>query len=201
MILSDQGGTVTRWQAPFFDKTKKAASAAPPTQTELLALAQASGFQEGRREGLETGRAEAQEIVNTMLGLTEQMAQPFRSMDQLVAKELAQMAMLLAREIVRRELTIDSSVVTEVVVEIMSMLSAVEGEVTIFLNPVDAANMAALAPEILEGVSWKIVETAELLPGGCRVKTPISFIDASVEAQMEKVLGALLDSCEAKLGC
>lgn len=199
--LSDQGGIVTRWQAPFFDQTKRAASAAPPTPTELLALAQASAFQEGRQEGLESGRAEAQEIVDTMLGLTEQMAKPFRSMDQLVAKELAEMAMLLAREIVRRELTIDSSVVTEVVTEILSMLSAVEGDITIFLNPVDAAKITTLAPEILEGISWKLVETSELLPGGCRVKTPISFIDASVEAQMDKVLAALLDSCEAKLGC
>jgi flagellar assembly protein FliH len=201
VTLSDQGGIVTRWQAPYFDKTQKVASAAPPSQTELLALAQASGFQEGRQEGLEAGRAEAQEIVNTMLGVAEQMAQPFRSMDQLVAKELTQMAMQLAREIARRELAIDSSVVTEVVAEIMSMLSDVEGEITIFLNPVDATKIAELAPEILAGISWKLVETPDLLPGGCRVKTPISFIDASVEAQMDKVLTALLDSCEAKLGC
>ena len=199
--LSDQGELIKLWQAPFFDQAKKAASATPPTQTELLALAQASGFQEGRQEGLEAGRAEAQEIVNTMLGLAEEMAKPFRNMDQQVTKELAQMAMRLAREIVRRELAINSSVVTEILAEIMAMLSDVEGEITIFLNPVDAVKINELAPDVLEGVSWKLVETAELDPGGCRVKTPVSFIDASVEAQIEKVLASLFESCEAKLGC
>jgi len=200
VILSDRGRVIERWQAPFFDQAV-AVGSSQPSSAELLAVAQASGFQEGRQEGLETGRAEAQQIVNGMMELAEDMARPFRSMDQLVARELTQMAMLLAEKIVRRELIISSDVVTEIVAETMLTLSSIEGEIEIFLNPKDAALVRELAPDLFEGISWKLIETSELLPGGCRVKTQVSFIDASVEKQMENIFDSLFESCESQLEC
>lgn len=196
VILSDQGGPVERWQAPFFDQATPGSLKSSPG--EILALAQASGFQEGRQEGLAAGRKEAQEIVVNMMSLAQEMTQPFRSMDQLVVRELTHMAMLLAERIVRRELTISSDVVSKVVAETMAILSSLEGEIEIFINPKDATLMRDLAPDLLEGISWKLIETSELLPGGCRVKTPKSFVDASVEKQMEKAFSSLFESCENK---
>jgi len=163
-----------------------------------LALAQASAFQEGRQEGLEAGKKEAREIVTSMATLAQEMAQPFRSMDQVVVRELTQMAMLLAEQIVRRELTISSDVVTEVIAETVSTLSSLEGDIEIFINPKDAVLVRELAPELLADIAWKLTETADFLPGGCKVKTPSSFVDASVEKQMEKVFASLSEASGKK---
>ena len=43
------------------------------------------------------------------------------------------------------------------------------------------------------------VEDAALLPGGCQVKTPVSFVDASIEKQMEVVFANLMESCDKGL--
>ena len=81
----------------------------------------------------------------------------------------------------------------------MKTLSRLEGDIEIYLNPADMALVKELAPDSLKGVSWSLVADPNMLAGGCRVKTPLSLVDASVEKQMELVFGKLLDSCENKL--
>jgi flagellar assembly protein FliH len=196
--LSDKGETVQLWEAPFFEQPV-ASSASPVASAEQEAIAQARAFLVGKEEGLEAGRAEAQEIVRSLAALVDEMALPFRGLDALVTKELAQLAMRLAEQIVRRELTIDSSVVTDIVAEAMETLYKLGDEIVVFLNPADAALVREFAPESLDGKSWKVVEDAGLLPGGCQVKTPTSFVDASVEKQIEEVFSTLLNSCDREL--
>ena len=195
--MSDSGERVQLWEAPFFEQPLAAQSQAPVA--ELRALAQAQGYQMGKEEGLAAGIAEAQEIVSRMLAVADEFAEPFRGLDSLVSKELARMAMLLAKQIVRRELTIDSTVVADIVTQAMSTLYKLDGEIVVFLNPEDAAYVRELSPtpEVLEGKSWKIVEDEGLSPGGCQVKTPTSFVDASVENQMEVIFSNLIESSES----
>jgi flagellar assembly protein FliH len=133
-----------------------------------------------------------------MTALADEFARPFSSLDPQVTGELAGVAMLLARQIVHRELTIDSTVVTDIVDQAMSTLYKLEGEIVVFLNPVDAAHLRELdgAPAALDGKAWKIVEDSALTPGGCQVKTPTSFVDASVEKRMEAIFADLLERCE-----
>ncbi|MCB1666998.1 MAG: FliH/SctL family protein [Porticoccaceae bacterium] len=191
-----EGPVVERWQAPFFDPQ---ASEARPDPEELEKLAHARGFQLGKWEGLEAGRLEAEKLVKRMTRIIEEMAQPFRGIDQQVASELVQVATLIAGQVVRRELSIDSGTVTAVVDEALKTLSDLSGDIQIYLNPADVAMVRELLVESLEGKSWKLVEDVEMLPGGCRVKTPLSYIDASVEKQMEVVFSTLLEASEEQL--
>jgi len=195
--LSDTDNAVERWEAPFFEPTDRAGNELP--LAELEALAQAKGFQSGREEGMESARSEARDIASRLGDMADHMAQPFASLDELVTKELAQLAMLLAKQIVRRELNLDSAVVKDIVSEAVATLYKLEGEIVVFVNPGDAELIRNFAPEILEGKSWKVVEDSGLFPGGCQVKTPTSFVDASVEKQIETLFANLVDSCEGKI--
>ena len=194
--LSDSEQTFERWQAPFFEQPVNVVEADP---AEVEKLAQARGFQVGKWEGLEAGRLEAEQMVERLKAVFEEMAQPFQGLDKLVAKELAQMAMLIAREVVKRELNTDSEVVLNIASEAVSTLSGLDGDIQIFLNPTDAALVKELLVESLEGKSWKLVEDPAMMPGGCRVKTPISYIDASVEKRMEAVFSSLVEASENNL--
>ena len=139
------------------------------------------------------------DIVIRLGSMVDQMSQPFGGLDDLVVKELAQLAISLAQQIVRRELNLDSTVVTDIVTEALDTLYNLDGEIVIFVNPDDARLVRDLAPEILEGKSWKVVEDSGLFPGGCQVKTPRSFVDASIEKQMETIFASLIESCEGKI--
>lgn len=196
--MSDQGDTVELWEAPFFEQPV-VSKESPVDSAEQEAVAQARAFVVGKEEGLEAGRAEAQEIAGSLTALIDELAHPFRELDALVTRELAQLAMRLAEQIVRRELTIDSTVVTDILAEAMGTLYKLGGEIIVFLNPADAELVREFAPESLTGKSWKVVEDPALLPGGCQVKTPTSFVDASVEKQIEEVFSNLLESCDRGL--
>lgn len=196
--MSDEVQQVQLWEAPFFAPTDSAQQ--KPEAAEREALAQARGFQLGKQEGLEAGLAEGEAVVSSLKALAERLSHPFHDLDEIVTRELSQMTMLLAEQIVRRELLIDSSVVKNVVEEALSVLYKLDGEVVIFVNPADVKLLEDFAPDALEGKTWKIVEDAELFPGGCQVKTPTSFVDASVERRIEGVFASLVEATEQDLG-
>ncbi|PHQ57973.1 MAG: hypothetical protein COA29_02285 [Porticoccus sp.] len=197
VTLSDTEPGVKRWQVPFFEQSAPVKKVVDPVEVE--ALAQSRGFQIGKWEGLEMGKAEAEQLVKHLSGLLDEMAHPFQSLDQVVIRELANMAMLIARQIVRRELTVNSDVVTDIAAEALSTLSSLQGEIEVFLNPGDRKLVQEMAPALFEGKPYKLVDDPDILPGGCRMKTPISYVDASVERQMEMVFGTLIESCEERV--
>ncbi|MDX1732792.1 MAG: FliH/SctL family protein [Halioglobus sp.] len=195
--MSDPGGPVELWTAPFFEQPADSQSQGDPAERE--SMAQALGFQSGREEGFAAGKAEAENIVASLMSVADQMARPYRQLDEVVTRELARMAMLLAEQIVRRELSLDTRIIEGLVEEALSTLYKLEGEIVIFLNPADAQLVQEFSPESLEGKDWKIVEDPNLHPGGCQVKTPTSFVDASVEKRIETVFASLVESCEPRL--
>lgn len=191
--MSDSAGTVQVWQAPYFEQPHQAAQA---SLEELAAMAQAKGFQLGKEEGLAEGRAEGQRIVAALSRVADQMAQPYAALDAVITRELAGLAMRLSEQIVRRELATDSSVVERIAEEAVEALYRLEGEIVIFVNPADAQLLRDFAPEALEGKTWRISEDPALSPGGCQVKTPSSFVDASVERRVDVVFSALRESLD-----
>lgn len=192
--MSDSAQEVERWQAPFFETPVTRAKQMAPAEIE--ALAQSRGFQAGKWEGLESGRVEAEQIVHRMTELLDEIAKPYRSLDHLVTQELANLAMLIAKQVIRRELMINSDVVTDMAKEALSTISSMEGEIEISLHPSDMEMVHQLAKGSLEGKSWKLAIDPEFLPGGCRVKTPLSYVDGSIEKQMEMAFSSLMDVCE-----
>lgn len=195
--MSDPAQVVERWEVPFFEQT--AVRPKPLDTSELEALAQSRGFQAGKWEGLESGRAEAEQLVKQMSDLLDEMAKPYRSLDHLVTLELANLSMSIARQVLRRELMIDSELVVDMAREALSTLSSLEGQIDIYLHPSDVEMVHQLAQSNLQGKTWKLIPDPDYLPGGCRIKTPVSFVDASVEKQMEMIFSNLLDSCEDKV--
>ena len=63
--------------------------------------------------------------------------------------------------------------------------------IRIHLNPQDFELAKALRERHEE--SWKILEDEALLPGGCRIETAHSRIDASMETRIEKAVAQLFD--------
>lgn len=198
MTLSNSGEMVELWEAPFFEQPVKDDEQLP--LAELQAAAQARGFEAGKSEGMAQGLAQAQQIVSRLSALLQEMAAPYQSLDVVITKELADIAMQLAKQIVRRELSIDSAAVVELVEQAISTLYKLDGEIVIFLNPADAQLLSGFAPEVLEGKTWKVIEDDSLSVGGVQVKTPSSFVDASVERQLETLFDSLLVSTAPEAG-
>ncbi|MGC7839141.1 flagellar assembly protein FliH [Pseudomonas wayambapalatensis] len=174
----------------------------PLTLEELEAIRQEAyneGFVTGEREGFHSTqlkvRQEAEEALTAKLaGLEQLMAnllEPIAEQDTQIEKSLVHLVVHVARQVIGRELRSDSGQITHVLREALKLLPMGADNIRIHLNPQDFELAKALRERHEE--SWKLLEDESLLPGGCRIETAHSRIDATMETRMEKAVAQLFE--------
>ncbi len=174
----------------------------PLTLDELEAIRQDAyneGFSTGEKDGYRSGQLKARQEADTALAskmlaveqLMQQLFEPIAEQDQQLEVALVSLVSHMAREVIQRELHSDSSQIRQVLREALKLLPMGAGNVRIQLNPQDFEMVKALRERHEE--SWRIVEDDALLPGGCRVETEHSRIDASIETRLSQALKQLFE--------
>ncbi|MDH0300304.1 MULTISPECIES: flagellar assembly protein FliH [unclassified Pseudomonas] len=174
----------------------------PLTLEELEAIRQEAyneGFATGEREGFHSTqlkvRQEAEVALAAKLASLEQimshLLEPIAEQDTQIEKALVLLVAGIARQVIGRELRSDSSQITHVLREALKLLPMGADNIRIHLNPQDFELAKALRERHEE--NWKLLEDEALLPGGCRIETAHSRIDATMETRIEKAVAQLFD--------
>ncbi len=174
----------------------------PLTLEELEAIRQEAyneGFATGEREGFHSTqlkvRQEAEVALKAKLdGLEQLMAnlmEPIAEQDTQIEKTLVHLVAHMTRQVIGRELHNDSSQITQVLREALKLLPMGADNIRIHLNPQDFELAKALRERHEE--NWRLLEDSALLPGGCRIETAHSRIDATMETRIEKAVAQLFD--------
>ena len=174
----------------------------PLTLDELEAIRQEAyneGFSTGEKDGFHAGQLKAKQEADAALtskldGLEKLMAQllePIADQDRNLEHAMVTLVSQLAREVIQRDLLIDSSQIRQVLREALKLLPMGASNVRIYINPQDFDLVKALRERHEE--TWKIVEDSDLLPGGCRIETEQSRIDASVETRLGQAISQLFE--------
>jgi flagellar assembly protein FliH len=117
--------------------------------------------------------------------------EPIAEQDTQIEKSLVDLVQHITKQVIQRELAIDSTQIEHVMREALKLLPLGVGNVRLYINPQDFEQVKALRERHEE--TWRIVEDESLLPGGCRVETEHSRIDATVETRVAQVMAKLLD--------
>ncbi|HKS11850.1 MAG TPA: flagellar assembly protein FliH [Pseudomonas sp.] len=157
------------------------------------------GFATGEREGFHSTqlkvRQEAEVALAAKLASLEQLMghllEPIAEQDTQIEKAMVTLVAHVTRQVIGRELRTDSSQITQVLREALKLLPMGAENIRIHLNPQDFELAKALRERHEE--NWKLLEDEALLPGGCRIETAHSRIDASIETRIEKGLAQLFD--------
>ena len=174
----------------------------PLTLDELEAIRQDAyneGFSTGEKDGFHAGQLKAKQEADVVLSgkvavleqLMTQLFEPIAEQDQALERALVQLVSQMSREVIRRELLADSSQLTQVLREALKLLPMGAGNVRIHINPQDFELVKALRERHEE--SWRILEDEQLQPGGCRVESEHSLIDASIETRLDLALKQLFE--------
>ncbi|QLF94451.1 flagellar assembly protein FliH [Pseudomonas sp. ABC1] len=174
----------------------------PLTLEELEAIRQEAyneGFATGEKDGFHAGqlraRQEAEAALQKKLAsleqVMEQLLDPIAEQDQALEQGMVKVIEHMVREVVQRELRGDSSQLREVLNGALKLLPMGAQNVRIHVNPQDFEAIKSLRERHEE--KWRIIEDDSLLPGGCRVETEQSRIDASVETRLEQVIRQLYE--------
>ncbi|WP_271408461.1 flagellar assembly protein FliH [Pseudomonas sp. Q1-7] len=174
----------------------------PLTLEELEAIRQDAyneGFATGERDGFHAGqlkaRQDAEVAVNARLAQLEtlmgHLLEPIAEQDRQIEESLVQLTSLITRQVIQRELRMDSSQIRHVLREALKLLPMGAENVRIHINPQDFEQVKALRERHEE--SWRILEDESLEPGGCRVETEHSRIDASIETRLSQAMKQLFE--------
>jgi flagellar assembly protein FliH len=174
----------------------------PLTLEELEAIRQDAyneGFATGEKDGFRAGQLKAKQEADAQLSgklramevLMHQLFEPIAEQDRTLEGALVDLVCQITRQVIQRELTMDSSQIRQVLGEALKLLPMGASNVRIHLNPQDFELIKALRERHEE--HWRILEDAALLPGGCRVETEVSRIDATVETRLQQALKQLFE--------
>ncbi|MDH1440630.1 flagellar assembly protein FliH [Pseudomonas sp. GD03721] len=174
----------------------------PLTLDELEAIRQDAyneGFAAGEKDGFHAGQIKARQEADVALAvkvgslekLMAQLLDPIAEQDQQMEVAMVRLVSHMVREVIQRELNTDSSQIRQVLREALKLLPMGADNVRIHVNPQDFDTIKALRERHEE--SWRILEDDSLLPGGCRIESEHSQIDASVETRMAQALKQLFE--------
>jgi flagellar assembly protein FliH len=206
VIRGEQGDAFDRWQLPTVGQPAAAAQAPAqpaPTVRELEELQKAAydegfaqgrkeGFDKGNQEGVVAGQQEGRELVQRMRRILDALAEPVRQLDDDVEQALTSLALSIAQQVIRRELTVQPGEVVAVVREAVALLPLSAREVSVRLHPEDARFIRETLKASDEASAWKLVEDPAITRGGCRVATPSSQVDATLERRLAILASDLL---------
>lgn len=165
-----------------------------PTAEELEAIHQQAhqeGFDAGQAEGLAAGRAQAEDEINRLKVLLDQMANYSELAQAELAESVLDLALVVARELARVEIEADRERVLPVVRELIDTLPVVRAPARIIAHPDDVDALEALLGVELPRDVWRIVVDANQTPGGCKVETPTLRADLSLAGRWASQLRVL----------
>ena len=174
----------------------------PLTLEELESIRQEAyneGFATGEREGFHSTqlkvRQEAEVALNARVASLERLMSsllaPLAEQDQQLEKAMVGLVEHMTRQVIQRELKTDSRQIEQVLREGLKLLPMGAENIRLFINPQDFDQVKALRERHDE--HWKILEDESLQPGGCRIETEHSRIDASIETRIKLAMDQLFD--------
>lgn len=189
-------------QAPAESEEVALEDVKPLTLEELEAIRQDAyneGFATGEKDGFHAGQLKAKQEADMALAaklagleqLMTQLFEPIAGQDQQLEETMISLLGQMVRQVVQRELVSDSSQIRQVLSEALKLLPMGAGNIRIHLNPQDFEMIKALRERHEE--HWRILEDPSLLPGGCRVESELSRIDASVETRLNQAIKQLFE--------
>jgi flagellar assembly protein FliH len=174
----------------------------PLTLEELESIRQDAyneGFAIGEKEGFHSTQLKVRQEAEVALAarlesletLMSHLFEPIADQDAQIEKSMIQLVEHLAREVIQRELKTESNQIGKVLQDALRLLPMGASNVRILVNSQDFAQVKALRERHEE--TWRILEDDTLQPGGCRVETEHSRIDATVETRLSVAIAKMFD--------
>lgn len=158
---------------------------------EGLATGEKDGFHSGQLKGQQDAKVKLDARMGELEALMTQLMEPMQDQDDQIEDMLLTLVETMVRQVVQRELKTDSSQITKVLRGALKALPMGAENIRIYLNPVDFDAAKALRERHEE--KWRLLEDEQLLPGGCRLETEHSQLDATLETRLQQITEQLFE--------
>ncbi len=185
--------TYERWEFTNFGSTAMSKTGKrQKADSDAIKLPTAAELEEIQRqaydEGYQAGSAKGKQHIATLLNSMEQSLQ---RADQEIAQDLLNLAMEVARQMVQQVIKTNPEVLLNTISAAIASLPHFNQGAHLVLHPDDATMLRAAMGEQLSHSGWKIFEDAKITPGGARIETAHSQIDATLENRWQRIVAAI----------
>ncbi len=219
--LGDVGRQAARLMAAAEDKAKRMVADAEARARQIIASAEqqgqerghqegfAKGLAEGTQQGLQQGHEQAYTQANDMLqqlqqawiAALQQWESSQKGFDKEARESVLELALRLTEKLVHRVVQVDSAVVLD---QISMALAHVIGDTQVIVRispqdrPVIEENLPALLAEFPNLTHARLVDDADIHPGGCVVTYGQGRIDGTLEMQLARAVELILPEPESQ---
>lgn len=166
---------------------------------QIRAEAYNEGFATGERDGFHSAQIKAQQEAKVRMderllefeALLTHLLEPLQQQDDDIEAMLLNLVESMVKQVVQRELVTDSSQITQVLRGALKALPMGADNIRIYLNPTDFEAVKAVRERHDE--RWRLLEDDQLLPGGCRIETEHSQVDATRETRLQQLVEQLYE--------
>ena len=203
-IPKEQLTAFQRWELASFDplpvqvpvELSPAAqiSAARVAESELQIARQKAhdeGHAAGHQEGYAAGMQQAQRETAQLQTLMQNLQVALNQKDEQLAQSLLDLSMEMARKMAIEALQIKPEIILKVIGTAISSLPHFNHNAHLVLHPSDAELVRRQMGEQLVHAGWKIFTDEKIEPGGCRVETAHSNIDATNTARWQSIVESI----------
>lgn len=193
-----------RWELASFDPKPKTVPAEPPVAAPVvtaesaaahLKSIQTSAYDEGHAAGYQAGYAagvqQAQTETARLQTLMQSLQTALTRLDEQLAQSLLDLSLEIAHKMVIEALHVKPEIILKVVSTAISGLPHFNQNAHLILHPMDAELVRKQMGDDLTHTGWKIFTDSKIEPGGCRVETAHSNIDATNPARWQRIVESI----------
>lgn len=194
---TDPKVTYRAWEPATLEQLEAPQVVQIPTASEVENIHQQAydeGYQAGLAEGAEAARQQRQmllaEEVRHLQALLEPVSEALQGVEQAMGEELLALALEISRQMLRHALKVKPELILPIVRGAMESLPQNTPHPYLHLHPDDAVLVrSGMQSEMTLG-GWKIIEDQRIARGGCRIETPTSETDATLENRWQRIAAA-----------
>lgn len=203
-LPKEQLTAFARWELASFDPQPKIVSAEPSPaetaeaaesaaaqlqsiQTRAYEEGHAAGYQAGYTSGIQQAQTETARLQALMQNLQTALTQ----IDEQLAQSLLDLSLEIAHKMVIEALQVKPEIILKVVSTAISGLPHFNQNAHLILHPTDAELVRKQMGEDLAHTGWKIFTDSKIEPGGCRVETAHSNVDATNPARWQRIVESI----------
>jgi flagellar assembly protein FliH len=200
-VARDSGTPSSHWRFDSFaaDDSSGAGThddaaelSAQPSGKTMARQALDEAYKRGLHDGFHAGRTQAAEELGAKRlafeDLIASMQQQFATLDKDVGDALTKLAFGLAAQVTRHEVGQRPEMVASIVRDALSELSIRATHPALLLHPDDHRFITPQLGKDLKLRGCRIVADPGVTPGGCRIVSETSEVDATIESRWERAL-------------
>lgn len=209
--LGDLGRQAARIRMQAEDQAGQIITRAERRAKEIISGAEQTGFDQGHEAGLEKGliegrdqgrqaaldemREQLQQLHAAWSDVATQWDAQTKDMVVEARQVIVEFALKMAERLVHRVIEVDPTVIVDQVAGALSLVLK-PMDVSVRVHPADLPTLSEALPELMAEFDHlehiHLSEDSQVGPGGCIVTYGQGVIDASIEKQIQRVVGLIL---------